>query len=106
MLLAVRRRLAAAKADRRGLRALELQIMNDPAAGDVIPGGGGVRQLRFAPPSWRRGKSAATRPGVGARLVEGLTELRNALRSGRPLAEQLTVRTVELPDEPGLYDPQ
>ena len=54
----------------------------------------------------RAGLAGASRPGVGARLVEGLTELRNALRSGRPLAERLTVRTVELPDEPGLYDPQ
>jgi hypothetical protein len=43
------------------LRALELHIMDNPVAGDVIPGGGGVRKLRFAPPSWRRGKSGAAR---------------------------------------------
>ena len=43
------------------LRALELQLMDDPQAGDVISGGGGVRKLRFAAPSWRRGKSGAAR---------------------------------------------
>ena len=52
----------------------------------------------------RRG--AGTRPArpVGARLIEGLTELRDALASGEPLERRLTVRTVRLPDPPKAYD--
>lgn len=43
------------------LQALERTINDDPDAGPVMRGTGGVRKLRFAPPSWNRGKSGATR---------------------------------------------
>ena len=43
------------------LSALEVMIMEHPDAGDVIRGTGGVRKLRFAPPSWKRGKSGSAR---------------------------------------------
>jgi len=43
------------------LTALEKQIMEQPDAGAVMRGTGGLRKIRFAPPSWRRGKSGATR---------------------------------------------
>src|SRR5947209_1726201 len=43
------------------LQALESQIMESPEAGNVMAGTGGVRKIRFAPPSWRRGKSGASR---------------------------------------------
>jgi hypothetical protein len=43
------------------LRALETQLLEDPRSAPVIPGAGGVRKMRFAPPAWGRGKSGATR---------------------------------------------
>ena len=43
------------------LQALERQIMDRPEAGAVMNGTGGVRKVRFAPPSWHSGKSGATR---------------------------------------------
>src|SRR5882724_2043160 len=43
------------------LQALERLIMNRPEAGPVMSGTGGVRKLRFAPPSWHTGKSGAAR---------------------------------------------
>jgi hypothetical protein len=43
------------------LQALERQIMERPESGAVMNGTGGVRKVRFAPPSWRTGKSGATR---------------------------------------------
>jgi DNA-binding transcriptional regulator YiaG len=48
-------------------------------------------------------KKAARKPTLGARLIEGLTEVRDALAAGRPLEERFTVRTYRLPD-PGEYD--
>ncbi|HEX4797027.1 MAG TPA: hypothetical protein VH370_24765 [Humisphaera sp.] len=52
------RRLSLTDTD---LAALEAQIMESPDAGKVMSGTGGVRKIRFAPPSWRRGKSGASR---------------------------------------------
>jgi hypothetical protein len=55
--------------------ALEFEIMADPAAGAVVPTSGGFRKLRFAPPSWGRGKRGALRvyyahiPGLGVVLL-------------------------------------
>ena len=49
------------KLDDEDLRALENLIQERPEAGRVIPGTGGVRKIRFAPPSWNRGKSGAIR---------------------------------------------
>jgi hypothetical protein len=43
------------------LQALERQIMEHPESGAVMSGTGGVRKLRFAPPSRHSGKSGATR---------------------------------------------
>jgi hypothetical protein len=43
------------------LRALENLILDRPNAGAVMRGTGGIRKMRFAPPSWNTGKSGATR---------------------------------------------
>lgn len=45
----------------RDVIALEEALGARPAAAPVIPDTGGVRKMRFAPPSWRTGKSGATR---------------------------------------------
>ena len=47
------------------LRALETIILAEPGAGNVIPNTGGLRKLRFAPPSWRSGKRGAMRVVYG-----------------------------------------
>ena len=47
--------------DDEALAALQILIMCNPRAGDVIPGTGGLRKLRFSPPMWRRGKRGALR---------------------------------------------
>lgn len=43
------------------LFALQLIVMSDPKVSPVIPGTGGLRKLRFAPPEWQRGKRGALR---------------------------------------------
>jgi hypothetical protein len=43
------------------LSALEAMLMANPDAGDVMAGTGGVRKVRFAPPSRHTGKSGAFR---------------------------------------------
>lgn len=43
------------------LQELERRIMDRPDIGQVMRGTGGVRKMRFAPPSWHSGKSGATR---------------------------------------------
>ena len=43
------------------LSALESLLMADPNTGDVMAGAGGVRKVRFAPPSRHTGKSGAFR---------------------------------------------
>jgi hypothetical protein len=43
------------------LQALERQLQRNPKAGDVLPGTGGLRKVRFAPPSRHTGKSGALR---------------------------------------------
>jgi hypothetical protein len=43
------------------LQSLETLIMEQPGKGQVMQGTGGLRKLRFAPPSWHVGKSGATR---------------------------------------------
>lgn len=43
------------------LVALQLTIMVNPKAGDVVAGTGGLRKLRFAPPAWRLGKRSGIR---------------------------------------------
>jgi hypothetical protein len=45
------------------LQALEALIARDPAAAPVVPGTGGLRKLRFAPPSRHTGKRGANRVG-------------------------------------------
>ena len=45
------------------LRELEFLILANPSAGSVVAGSGGLRKLRFAPSSWRRGKRGALRIG-------------------------------------------
>jgi len=43
------------------LRALEGLLIANPETGVVIPGTGGLRKLRYAPPTWHSGKRSATR---------------------------------------------
>lgn len=43
------------------LLALQLTMMENPHAGPVIQGTGGLRKLRFAPPRWGTGKRGALR---------------------------------------------
>jgi hypothetical protein len=43
------------------LAALEAELMERPERGAVMAGAGGLRKLRFAPPSWHTGRSGATR---------------------------------------------
>ncbi|MFI5382076.1 MAG: addiction module toxin RelE [Tepidisphaerales bacterium] len=45
------------------LQALETAIMRDPTAPAVMKGTGGLRKLRFAPPSRGKGKSGSMRVG-------------------------------------------
>lgn len=47
--------------DDEDLRALERQVMENPLAGRVMRNTGGVRKVRFAPPSLGAGKSGAFR---------------------------------------------
>lgn len=47
------------------LQALERELLTRPAAGAVMPGCGGLRKLRFSPPSWHQGKRGATRVVYG-----------------------------------------
>jgi hypothetical protein len=47
--------------DDNDLRALEHQIMENPLAGKIMRNTGGVRKMRFAPPSRGSGKSGAYR---------------------------------------------
>src|SRR5437660_11987800 len=43
------------------LRSLENAIADNPAVGPVMRGAGGLRKMRFAPPSRHAGKSGAMR---------------------------------------------
>ena len=43
------------------LRLLEMAIMTNPQGCPVISGTGGLRKIRFAPRSWRKGKRGALR---------------------------------------------
>jgi hypothetical protein len=51
-----------------GLRALQIKLLQDPEAGDLISGGRGLRKMRVALPG--RGKSG------GARVIYYLKRLR------------------------------
>ena len=48
----------------------------------------------------KKNKPVTPRSRIGAQLTAALTELRDALETGRPLEEFFTVRTVEIPDPP------
>jgi len=43
------------------LRSLAEMLLENPHAGKVIPRTGGLRKLRFAPPTWHTGKRGAAR---------------------------------------------
>jgi len=45
------------------LQALEQILLRDPEAGDVVAGTGGLRKVRFAPPSQNKGKRGGLRVG-------------------------------------------
>lgn len=47
--------------DEHDLAALQIAIMADPRAGDVMPGTRGLRKLRFSPEIWETGKRGALR---------------------------------------------
>ena len=46
------------------------------------------------------------RKSVANRMIEGLTELAEALERGEPLEKRFTVHTVELPPNPADYTPR
>ncbi len=46
------------------LSALEAAAMVSPTTIPVVAGTGGLRKLRFAPPSWHTGKRGAVRVGL------------------------------------------
>lgn len=78
------------------LRALELEILYDPAAHPVVAGTGGVRKCRFGPPSWRTGKSGGVRvayadfPGHG--LIVLLTMFAKSERGNLSREERVRLR--------------
>jgi len=43
------------------LQSLEARLIENPEAGPLIPGTGGLRKLRFAPSTWHTGKRGALR---------------------------------------------
>src|ERR1019366_2424630 len=43
-------------------------------------------------------KNTKVLKNVGERIIQGLSELRDVLRTGAPLEKQFTVRTVDVPD--------
>lgn len=47
--------------DDEDMQALERLLIERPDRGAVVAGTGGVRKVRFAPPSWHTGKSGAAR---------------------------------------------
>jgi hypothetical protein len=55
------RRWKEFRLDDEDLRKLELQLLARPEAGLVMGGTGGLRKMRFAPPSRHSGKSGAYR---------------------------------------------
>ena len=52
------------------LQSLEGLFLSNPGAGALIAGTGGLRKIRFAPPSWHTGKRGAARV-IYAFVVEG-----------------------------------
>jgi hypothetical protein len=54
-------RLLADYLDDDGYRALQLHLANDPEAGDVIPGTGGFRKIRWADRRRHKGKRGGLR---------------------------------------------
>ena len=64
------------------LRALETQIMERPTGAPVVPGTGGLRKARFAPPSWSVGKRGATRVGYSYFELEGTVFLLTVYSKG------------------------
>jgi len=48
-------------------------------------------------------KKTTNRSTVAKRIAEGMRELEQAMKAGKPLHELLTARTVEIPD-PSAYD--
>jgi hypothetical protein len=79
------------------LQALERLIAADPEAGDVMRGAGGVRKVRFAPPSWNTGKSGAARVCYAVFASIGtvylLTLFAKNEKSNLSDAEKATLRT-------------
>jgi hypothetical protein len=55
------RRWSSLDLDTDDLLALQIAIMCDPSGPPIIPGTGGLRKLRFAPPHWNTGKRGALR---------------------------------------------
>lgn len=67
------------------LQALEQQLMARPDAGDVMQGTGGLRKIRFAPPSFHTGKSGAFRVGyVYFRAAEAIVLMVIFAKSDQP----------------------
>lgn len=69
--------------------ALMGAIMQDPACGDAVPGGGGLRKMRFAPEARGGGKSGGYRvyypnlTGLGVVVWRSCSPRANRATSGR-----------------------
>ena len=57
------------------LSALQITIMQGGKHAPVIPATGGLRKLRFAPPSWNVGESGAIRVGFAHFVRHGIVLL-------------------------------
>jgi hypothetical protein len=66
------------------LRGLQLALLADPEAGDVEPGTGGLRKVRFADPTRGKGK----RGGVRVEYADATAEEATARRRRRNQAER------------------
>ena len=57
------------------LRALEIAIQTDPDGPPLVPGTGGLRKIRFAPPGSGRGKRGSFRVGYAHFRTPGIVLL-------------------------------
>ena len=78
------------------LQALEAVLLDNPEAGAVMAGTGGVRKVRFSPPSRRSGKSGAYRVGYAyirvADMVVFVTIFAKSDKGNLTAAEQATIK--------------
>lgn len=84
--------------DEGDLTQLQMHIMRQPTKGDLIPGTGSIRKIRFAPERWHRGKRGGVRvwyvhlPDLGTVILcyaYAKNELENVSQSVKNYLNQL-----------------